>query len=143
MLDLNEDTYCILHWLAVLLENREFDSYSALAHQAKKYISEVFHVNYQKYDCIIGYRADDSYFSFAQDFLNGTISYRQINNAMHLGKLGYQFVLKSRKAFERITFTGYEIANSKEWYTRRTNRDLAALRNSPRAVRAGLHRQSK
>ena len=57
---------------------------------------------------MIGYRADDSYFSFAQDFINGTISYRQLNRAMHLGKLGQQFVLKSKKAFERIAFEGYE-----------------------------------
>ena len=43
----------------------------------------------------IGYRADDSYFSFASDFINGAISYRQLCNAMCLGKLGQQFVLKS------------------------------------------------
>ena len=31
ILDLNDPQYCILHWLAVLLENREFDVPSALA----------------------------------------------------------------------------------------------------------------
>ena len=29
---------------------------------------------------------------------------------MKLGKLGEQFVLKSKKAFNKITYTGYEIA---------------------------------
>ncbi len=76
----------------------------------------------------IGYRADDSYFSFAQDFINGTISYRQLNNAMHLGKLGQQFVLKSREAFNRIQFIGYEIADREEWYAKKMLRDKSARR---------------
>ena len=128
IVDLNGPQYCILHWLSVLIENREFDVPSPLAMQAKQYILKNFHVNYKKADCMIWYRADDSYFSFAQDFLNGTISYRQLSRSMHLGKLGQQFVLKSKKAFDHITFTGYEIAARTEWYTRKINRDRSARR---------------
>ena len=102
-----------------MLENREFDVPSGLALEAKEYILTNFAVDYQNYDAIIGYRADDSYFSFAQDFINGTISYRQLNNAMHLGKLGQQFVLKSKKAFDNITFKGYDVADSNEWYAKK------------------------
>ena len=109
VLDLNSDDYCILHWLAVLLENREFDVPSVLALEAKEYILNNFLINYSKADIMIGYRADDSYFSFAQDFINGTISYRQLNNAMHLGKLGQQIVLKSKEAFDRIHYVGNEV----------------------------------
>ena len=47
---------------------------------------------------------------------------------MHLGKLGQQFVLKSRKAFDRISFEGYEIADSAEWYVKKMSRDRAARR---------------
>lgn len=47
---------------------------------------------------------------------------------MHLGKLGQQFVIKSRKAFDRLVFTGYEVVTSKDWYTRKMNRDRAARR---------------
>lgn len=128
ILDLNDESYCMLHWLSVLLQNREFDVPSGLALEAKEYIIKNFPVDYESYDIIIGYRADDSYFSFAQDFINGTISYRQLCNAMRLGKLGQQFVLKSKKAFERIKFTGYEIADSEEWYAKRMNRDRSARR---------------
>lgn len=128
ILDLNDTRYCILHWLAILLENREFDASTALAYQAKEYLMRSFRVDYQDSDCIIGYRADDSYFSFAQDFINGAISYRQLNRAMHLGKLGQQFVLKSEKAFNRIAFQGYETADSSEWYARKMARDRAARR---------------
>ena len=128
ILNLNGQDYCILNWLAVLLENREFDVPSGLALEAKEYILSNFAVNYKAYDAIIGYRADDSYFSFAQDFINGTISYRQLNNAMHLGKLGQQFVLKSERAFERIRFLGYEATASSEWYAKKMQRDTSARR---------------
>lgn len=128
ILDLNGPSFNILHWLAVLLENREFDVPSGLALEAKEYILNTFRVDYQSQDAIIGYRADDSYFSFAQDFINGTISYRQLNNAMHLGKLGQQFVLKSKQAFDRIQFLGYEVADHDERYAKKMLRDRSARR---------------
>lgn len=128
ILNLNEEKYSILHWLAILLENREFDIPSALALEAKEYILNHFKIDYKNYDVIIGYRADDSYFSFAQDFINGTISYRQLINAMHLGNLGQQFVLKSKKAFDAIKFLGYEIAESQIWFAKKEMRDKAARR---------------
>lgn len=128
ILDLNGPSFNILHWLAVLLENREFDVPSGLALEAKEYILNTFRVDYQSQDSIIGYRADDSYFSFAQDFINGTISYRQLNNAMHLGKLGQQFVLKSKQAFDRMQFLGYEVADHDEWYAKKMLRDRSARR---------------
>ncbi len=120
--------YTILHWLSVLLENRIFDISSALANEAKAYLLENFSLPYKDYDIIIGYRADDSYFSFAQDFINGTISVRQLNNAMRLGNLGMQFVLKSKKAFEEIKFVGYEVAQSNEWFSKKEKRDKGARR---------------
>ena len=128
ILDLNSPEYCILHWLAVLLQNREFDIPSGLSLEAKEYILANFSVDYENVDAIIGYRADDSYFSFAQDFINGTISYRQLSNAMRLGKLGIQFVLKSRKAFDRIEYVGSELALSDEWYAKKMLRDKSARR---------------
>ena len=129
ILDLNAPEYCILHWLAVLLQNREFDVPSGLALEAKEYLLTMFAVDYKNYDAIIGYRADDSYFSFAQDFINGTISYRQFSNAMHLGKLGQQFVLKSKAAFDRIQFVGSEVAGSSEWYAKKMLGDQTARRD--------------
>lgn len=128
ILDLNASNYCILHWLSILLQNREFDVPSGLALEAKEYLLRTFYVDYSCFDIIIGYRADDSYFSFAQDFINGTISYRQLSNAMRLGKLGQQFVLKSEPAFNRIHFLDYDSANSEEWYIKKMQRDNTARR---------------
>ena len=68
ILDLNDAKYCILHWLAILLKNREFDIPSALALEAKEYLLENFLVGYEAYDAITGYRADDSFFFFCSGF---------------------------------------------------------------------------
>jgi hypothetical protein len=54
------------------------------------------------YDLITGYRADDSYFDFAEAFLNNAITVRQLSRAMQLGKLGEQIVIKSKYAFSKI-----------------------------------------
>ncbi len=126
ILDLNDSDKCILNWLAVLLRNREFDTSSNLVFDARNYILDYFLIDYSKADIMLGYRADDSYFSFAQDFLNGAISYRQLNNAMHLGKLGRQIVLKSEKAFDRVRFVGFDIASSDEWFAKKEMRDNVA-----------------
>jgi hypothetical protein len=128
ILDLNSPDYCILHWLAILMKNREFDTTSALAHEAKEYILDYFLIDYSDIDLMIGYRADDSYFSFTQDFINGTISYRQLSNAMRLGKLGQQIVLKSKLAFEQLIYQGYEVASSHEWFQKKDSRDKIARR---------------
>jgi hypothetical protein len=128
IIDLNSDQFCILHWITVLLENRNFETTSVLAHQAKMYLLENYRVNYSKYDIITGYRADDSYFSYAQDFINGAISIKQLNKAMHLGKLGTQFVLKSKDAFDRLIYLGSEKAEIDEWYQKKNTRDKNARR---------------
>lgn len=131
VLDLNGEDYCLLHWLAILLENRTFAMLGGLAQEGKKYLTSRFHLPYEKFDIIQGYRADDSYFSFAQDFLNGSISYRQLASAMHLGKLGQQFVLKSPEAFARLEFQGFEPAPRSEWLQRKLDRDRAARAANP------------
>ena len=65
---------------------------------------------------IIGYRADDSYFTFAQDFVAGAISLKKLSEAMRLGKFWEQIVLKSEKAFEHIRFVGAEPADAETYF---------------------------
>ena len=128
ILYLNENPYCTLHWLALLLANRRFDISAGLASAAKAYILENFLLDISAYDVIIGYRADDSYFSFAQDFIAGAISYRQLNNAMYLRNLGEQVVIKSEKGFAAIQFINVEYVSADEWYVKRASRDDEARR---------------
>ncbi len=126
VLNLNSGQYCILHWLAVLLENRQFETEYGLPSEAKSYLTTRFAVPYKEADVVIGYRADDSYFTFAQDFISGTISYSQLATAMRLGHLGDQYVLKSRKAFDRIEYVESRPAPRSDWLERKTSRDHAA-----------------
>lgn len=126
VLSLTSGDYNILNWLFVLLENRRFRIGGDIAKQAKSYIFENFAVDYKNHDIIRGYRADDSYFSFANAFLNNTISVAQLERAMVLGKLGEQIVLMTEKAFESITFQT-SIAAPKEIYLpKKLARDTAA-----------------
>ena len=126
VLDLREEKYSILNWMALLLKFRTFDVNTPISVQAKEYILENFYVDVEEYDVIIGYRADDSYFSFAKDFINNTISVEQLAEAMRLGELGIQIVLKSKKAFDTVKYVSYELAESKEYYVKRVSRDKKA-----------------
>jgi hypothetical protein len=117
-----------MHWLSVLLRHREFELDTDLAAEAREYILSSFSVDLSDADAVIGYRADDSYFSFAQDFVSNVISLRKLSEAMRLGKLGEQVVLKSKAAFERIRFVSSEIAPADIYYQRKVQRDLEARR---------------
>ncbi len=99
MFSLTSGEYNILNWLYVLLQNRKFRIDGDITLQAKAYIDEHFSVEYKGFDIIKGYRADDSYFSFASAFLNNTISISQLEKAMVLGKLGEQVVAMSENHF--------------------------------------------
>ena len=47
ILDLNAPGYTMLHWLTILLENREFDTSAPLAAEAKEYLMNTFHLDYK------------------------------------------------------------------------------------------------
>ena len=128
VLRLNEGDYNILNWLAVLAKHRTYWQNGSIAEEAKDYLEAHFAIDLSPYDVIIGYRADDSYFSFAQDFVSNVISLRKLSEAMRLGKLGEQVVLKSKAAFERIRFVSSEIAPADIYYQRKVQRDLEARR---------------
>lgn len=123
ILNLNSPEYTILNWIAVLVEHRIFSIKTPVARRAKRYLIDNFGINVNAYDLITGYRADDSYFDYAESFLNNGISVEQLAKAMRLGKLGEQIVLKSQFAFSRIKFQGFEVAEKEEFYVLRKSRD--------------------
>ena len=126
ILNLSKEEYTVLNWLAILLENRVGRLSSPIEKRGREYLIQNFLPEYESYDVIIGYRADDSYFSFARAFVSNTISLKQLWYAMKLGKLGEQFVLKSEKAFAAICFLDYTYADSSIYYPRRKARDEKA-----------------
>ena len=126
ILDLSSGEYTILHWLALLVEYRNLRLSTQIMKRGAEWLREHFLIDIAEYDVIIGYRADDSYFSFARGFLNNQISLKQLSYAMELGKLGEQFVLKSEKAFEEIRFVSYLPVDNRIYYTKRKARDSEA-----------------
>ena len=128
VLHLNSPEYSILNWLAILTKYRSYWQNGSIAEEAKNYLQQHFFVDPAPYDVIIGYRADDSYFTFAQDFVAGAISLKKLSEAMRLGKLGEQIVLKSEKAFEHIRFVGAEPADAETYYEKKALRDREARR---------------
>lgn len=123
ILNLNSPNYTILNWIAVLVEHRVFALKTPIARKAKRYLIDNFGINVNAYDLITGYRADDSYFDYAETFLNNGISVEQLARAMKLGRLGEQIVLKSKFAFSRIQFEGFDVAEKEEFYVLRKARD--------------------
>lgn len=126
VLDLSNKKYNILNWIALLLMHRIPKGLNPNDEQARDYILKNFSVDLTDVDVIIGYRADDSYFSFARDFVKNSITVSQLARAMELGQLGIQVVLHSEKAFEKLTYIKSTIAENETYYTKRVARDLQA-----------------
>lgn len=83
----------------------------------------------------MGYRADDSYFSFAEAFVQNGLPLRSLNMALKLGRLGEQTVLVSEKAFDSLEFMGADPAEKNIYYPKFTSRDSAARDTYRREVR--------
>ena len=128
VLNLNSPDYTILNWIAVLVEHRLFSIKTPVARRAKRYLIDHFGVNVNAYDLITGYRADESYFDYAESFLNNGISVEQLARAMRLGKLGEQIVIKSQFAFSRLRYEGFDVAEKEKYYVLRKARDNEANR---------------
>lgn len=126
VLNLSSSEFTILNWLALLMLHRRARLSTPLSRRGKEYLIQNFLPDFEHYDVIVGYRADDSYFSFARAFVGNEISLKQLGYAMKLGKLGEQFVLKSQKSFDAVRFIGYEIADNTAYYAKRTARDNEA-----------------
>ena len=123
ILNLSSEEYTILHWLALLMENRRFRVSTPVMRRGVQWLKDYFLIDISEYDLIIGYRADDSYFSFARAFISNEISLSQLNYAMRLGRLGEQYVLKTEQAFKQLVFKSAELADNTIYYARRKRRD--------------------
>jgi len=141
VLNLAKQPYNTLHWLSVLVSNRIFDMDGDVISSAAKYLREQFPVDMSSADVVIGYRADDNYFSFARGFLNGTLSYAQLCRAIRLGGLGLQVALKSQEAFSRIRSLGSEKALRSQWLKTRRVREDAARQEFGTIMRGGFQPQ--
>lgn len=125
ILDLTNPPYNnVLYWVALLMHNRELsadlrDNFP----RELKYLEEKHLIDISRFDIVIGYRADDSYFRFPESFVRSEITLESLEKIIQAGDLGKQCVLISKRAFHLVRFLDYQEAfeNSKEDYYRRKN----------------------
>lgn len=129
ILNLSSPEFSILNWLAILLANRRVALSNPITNKGQEYLISNFCPDIDEFDLLIGYRADDSYFSFARAFLNNTIPVKQLAHSMNLGSLGEQYVLKTKKAFSSMHFVEYEKAEHPFYFILRQIRDMEAREN--------------
>lgn len=137
ILHLNGPGYHILNWLAILTKHRTYWENSSISAQAKQYLQEHFLPDTSDADVICGYRADDSYFSFAKAFVANGITLEQLSQAMYLGELGEQVVLMSQKAFSALVPAGYHFVPAEHYAEAAANRDAMAKKNYRKLVQNG------
>lgn len=102
------DEESILKWATILIKHRfDFTKLEKLAIEYD-FLQKHFPISLEFCDFAIGYRADDSYFSYINSFLENNLSVEALSKAMKLGKLGLQYVAISKKAHKKIKFISAE-----------------------------------
>ena len=106
VVDLTDSSkYSTLEWISILIRNRTFTiPIGSISEKSRDYLIERHSLDLSNVDVIIGYRADDSYFSYAQSFLDNSMSLESLESAVMLGDLGKQVVLISEEAISRLRF---------------------------------------
>lgn len=105
ILDLTDkNKYSVLNWIAILIHNREIPINDQIEYMDVLSYLQKYYIDTSKYDVVIGYRADDAYFRFPSMFIRNVLTYEKLEEIYLLGNLGKQYVLISKKAFERIKF---------------------------------------
>ena len=105
VLDLSK--YDVLNWIAVLLHYRELDPVFKETYKKElDYLEKHYFIDVSKYDVVIGYRADDSFFTFPIMFVKSQIRVIRLKQIYELGFLGKQIAIVSIKAFNKLKYLG-------------------------------------
>ncbi len=128
ILDLTKAPYDnVLYWVALLMHNRELSSDTRNNYPRElKYLEDKYLIDVSKFDIVIGYRADDSYFRFPEAFVRGEITLKSLNRIFQAGDLGKQYVLVSQRSFNLIHFLDYQEVYEKsqqDYYKRKNSAD--------------------
>jgi len=110
------EDYDVLTWLSILISHRFSKEEREESRSTIEWLEKHYPFALGDYDVIVGYRADDSYFEYSRDFVKNELSLEVLKKAMKLGKLGTQFVLMSKKAFEHIQYINSEIVDHTNEY---------------------------
>ena len=128
ILDLTKPPYNnVLYWVALLVHNRKLPQALKDKHPAElEYLEKRYLIDISKYDIVIGYRADDSYFQFPESFIKGEITLESLEKIFLSGDLGKQYVLVSQRAFSNLCFLDFEETyetSREQYYLRKAKAD--------------------
>ena len=137
VLNLLDGHHTVLNWIALLLQFRTFKLDSEVAVDARDYIIRHFSIDLSTYDLVIGYRADDSYFQYAESFVSNTLPLRSLMRALKLGRLGEQTVVISQRGFDRLKFKDAYPVEKNVYYPRFLDRDNKARDTYRREIKTG------
>jgi len=137
VLNLLDGHHSILNWIALLLKYRTFQLTSEVAIEAREYIINHYSIDISGYDVIIGYRADDSYFRYAESFVSNSLPLRSLNKALKLGKLGEQTVIVSPKGFDKLQFVDAYPVDKNIYYPKYLDRDTKARDTYRKEIKKG------
>ena len=137
MLNLLDGNHTVLNWMALLLQFRTFKLDSEVAVDARDYIIGHYSIDLSEYDAVIGYRADDSYFQYAESFVSNTLPLRNLNKALKLGKLGEQTVVVSQKGFNHLRFLSAYPVDRSLYYPKFLDRDTKARDTYRKEIKKG------
>ena len=124
ILDLTKPPYDdVLYWVALLMNNRELPEELINNYPRElEYLKNNYLIDVSKYDVVIGFRADDSYFHFPEAFVRSEITIESLKKIFNSGELGKQYVLISQRAFRNIKFINYYPVEGKyrgDYYARK------------------------
>ena len=123
VLDLTAKPNNLLNWMALVLSNRLFCLFSGLSLRGKEYLLNDYLPDIRGYDVIIGYAADNSAFTFIQEFLEGKTSYQQLKKSIREANLPKQIVIIDDIALDRLSFIGVESVSYQPYYRLKQIRD--------------------
>lgn len=109
---LNLDKMPIIYWIVLAATMREPNVDEEDFHL----LQDEYLIDVSSFDCIYGWRCDDSYSQIMDGFIDGRYSDLAVEKAMKLGFLQTQFVVISEKAFGRISYINYEIVKDFSMY---------------------------
>jgi hypothetical protein len=116
----------ILYWLAQLYKFRLIDGLTELQEERKNRFLDKYYKDLTDKDVILGWRADDSYFKYARDFLSVDIYKETLEEAIMLGNLGEQFFIQSQNAFDRLKIKDEPVFVEGFYKNKYLNRDKIA-----------------
>ena len=119
ILNLADDENRLLNWVALLTSNRKIPITTPVMKKGFERLQARYLPQVSDYDVIVGYRADDAYFSYVRDYIDDKISLEELGLRLKSSKTALQYVLKSQKAFKAIQFRSVVSVDAAEYNIKR------------------------